>query len=327
MKNFFLKLMSTFLAAALFLISCQKEVKTNSTDHEQLAAKNDKPKNECRLTAINGPGVNYGFLYNERGLNSEWNIPGFGTFKQEYNAAGQLKKSRWFVGGELFVTIVFTYDAHGRAIRDTWYYGNTNDVYDDVFYTRNASGLITKVESFVGDYYTDAVFTPEGNTHEWHFYVGSTRIYSGFLHYRETYRNPYLAIPGIEYGFPFLNPFYLQQRWLIASEKVVGYDENNSPVIFYDYDPDKTIIQPGFQHYPASADFFDMQNNWWDRFSYEYENCGPGNEARTSGQSLQNDSNVHKGTGGFSALLMRNPKLSVKEQFRRIKEQMKTGKK
>lgn len=274
-----------FLSFFMMVISCQKEsAEPNNTSTGTTAAR-VFPKNECRLTLLAGAGVEYRYRYNSAGLNSEMEFLDYGTFRQEYDASGKLIKSRWFIGEDLIVTIHFFYDARGKANHEIWYLGDTDEIYDEVFYTRNNQGLITRMESFLGDYFTTASFTPDGNTKEWHFHMGGARAISGYLSYKQPYRNPYLAVPGIEYSFPFANPFYYQHRNLPVSEKVVVYDENGTPMTLFDYDPAKTIVQEGHRNYPLHSELYDRENEIWDQFVFEYENCGPGSTNNLTGTS------------------------------------------
>jgi hypothetical protein len=321
MKKINLISAAVLLFSFLFIIGCRKENSQSKAGTDLTSAKNEKPKNECRLTElIAGPLGSYQYRYNTAGLNSEWDISGYGTFKQEYDANGRLIKSRWFIDDELIVTIEFFFDNHGRSVHEIWYFGNTQDVYDEVFLTRDARGLITKMESIAGDYYTDVVYTPEGNTKEWHFYVGGQPFLSGYYQYIQTYRNPYLAIPGIEYGFPFLNPSINQQKWWATGEKITGYDENGNSFDIHDYDATQTQFLPTFQNYPSQANYFDLTSEAWHDYSFEYENCGPGNNLSRSSNSVS-AAYTGKNGSGIMRFLQRHPNVPIKEHMKQLRNE------
>jgi YD repeat-containing protein len=252
--------------------ACQKEKIENAmlaTNSEAIS----KIKNEYRLSTVTGGGIQYTYSYNESGLCSEMNFADIGTFKQEYSNEGQLKISRWYLGQELLVTIHFFYDNFGRAIHEIWYTGDTDAIYDEAFYTRNPQGLITKMESYIGDYYTINQYTPEGNTKEWHYYVGGELAASGYLAYQSPHKNHFSAIPGVEYAFPFINASYYQNKNYPLGEKQVVYQLDGTPIVLFDYDPAKTIVKPGFRNYPMGSDYYNLETGNWEQYEITYENC------------------------------------------------------
>ncbi len=316
-KNFFIPviLFSIFTS----IIGCRKDSlkeQTGSIDMNTSAISN--PRNECQLVQLSGAGFLYQYQYNEAGLNSSWDINDYGTFKQEYNASGQLQKSRWYIGDELITTIHFFYNNRGLAVHEIWYTGDTQEVYDEVFYTRNQQGLITRMESFFADYFSTAIFSPDGNIKEWHFYSGGAPVYSGYLEYRAPHRNFYLAVPGIEYIFPFINPFFGHSRNLPISEKLIIYDENGSPVVVIDNDPDKTVVQQGFRNFPISSTLYDRVDGVWDYFTFDYQNCG-GNTS-SSKPLIGKQKPVSKRAIQTSQLFKRSPQIPLKEH---LKQQIK----
>ena len=320
MQKNYLKLISSFLLAAILMIGCQKDLKETNPETDFQLAK-EKPKNECRLTKmIWGGGNEYNYHYNNQGLADEWDISDYGLFKQEFDASGKLAKSRWYIGDDLIVTIHFFYEGK-IVIKEIWYNGNTSEIGDEIFYTYNAKGQMVKMESFLNDYYTIMSYTPQGNNSSWDFFLGGYPYYSGVLKYNQPYKNPYLAVAGIEHGFPYVNPQYNSNKWWAASEKLTIYDENGDPIVLFDYDPSQTIWQGGFQNYPLSANYFDLISNDWVPYTFEYENCGPGNVNRSS-RTVQPSSVTNTEKINPMMLMKYHPSKSIKEQARDLRRQL-----
>ncbi|MEO6251687.1 MAG: hypothetical protein ABIO79_00150 [Ferruginibacter sp.] len=318
MKKNYLKLISSFLMAALFITGCQKDLKETSPEADLQSAKG-KPKNECRLTNLTFPFGEYNYHYNSQGLCDEWDISDYGLFKQEYNANGRLIKSKLYDGTNLIYTIHFFYEGN-KVVKEIWYDGNTTNVIDEVIYSYNVKGQMVRGESFMNDYYTIETWTPEGNTATWDFFIGGNPFYTGIVTYTQPIKNPYLAIPGIEYGFPFINPTYNQSKWSNAGEKIIIYDENGDPFVLSDYDPLQTTWQVGHQNYPLSTNFFDLVSQEWFSTTFEYENCEPGN---VSGNSpVTKPSLTATGKINRMMLLKRNSSKSIKEQAKEIRRQL-----
>jgi hypothetical protein len=322
-KNY-LKLISSFLLSALLMIGCQKDLKETNPEvspEANLQTAKEQPKNECRLTKMTWSGVNeYNYHYNNEGLADEWDISDYGLFKQEYDANGKLAKSRWYIGNDLQVTIHFFYEGK-KVIKEIWYNGNTTEIGDEVFYTYNAKGQMVRMESFLNDYYTIMSYTPQGNNSSWDFFVGGYPYYSGVLKYIQPYKNPYLAVPGIEHGFPYVNPQYNSNKWWATSEKQIIYDENGDPIVLFDYDPLQTIWQAGHQNYPLSSTYYDLISETWVPYIFEYENCGSGNVNNNSRKaqpsSVKNSRKINP-----VMLIKYNPSKSIKEQARDLRRQL-----
>ena len=208
-----------------------------------------------------------------------------------------------------------------KVVREIWYNGNTTEIGDEIFYTYNRKGKIVRMESFMNDYYTIATFTPQGNTATWKFFVGGSPFYEGYLTHTRPYKNPYLAVHGIEHGFPFINPSYNSDAWWAASEKLIIYDENGDPFVLHDFDPSRTIWQRGQQNYPKSATYFDRESHGWFPYTFEYENCGKGHD--------HDDSQITAPPAAVSTrkinpmmLMKYHPSKSIKDRVREIRKQL-----
>jgi hypothetical protein len=276
-KNFSI---STWILIVLLAASCQKEIRETKQDAESreadLQSEKIKERNsgsECRLTSFTYPEGTYQYHYNRKALADEWNISDYGLFKQEYDRDGKLKKSRLYVSGELIYTIHFFYNHKGDPVKEIWYYGDTGEIYDETFYSYNRAGKMIRGESYLGDYYTITHYTDDGDVSDWTFYFAGSPYMSGQYKYKQKFKNVYRAVPGIEYGFPFINQS-TDFKWWPTAEKIISYEEDGSPVVIHDFDPKKTIWTEAAHQYPASATYFDRVTGEWTPYTFAYENCG-----------------------------------------------------
>jgi hypothetical protein len=228
-------------------------------------------------------------------------------------------------GNVLIYTIHFFYKG-GKVTKEIWYDGSSSNVNDEVYYTFNRRGQNTRTESFLGDYYTVNTFDAAENVTAWDFYSGGNLTYSAratFGH-RHSYKNPRKAIPGIDYGFPFINSAVFANAFCISSEKLVAYDENGNPTVLYDYDRRRTTYQPASQNYPASGTFFDLVTNDWTSQTFQYENCGRGRDDDHRDSQTDTPPTVSDASRINSMMfLKRNPAKSMKEQVKEFMQQMK----
>lgn len=323
MKKFFFTDISLMLVIVLFFFSCQKEVKQlNPKTDLQSASTNSKEKTGCHLVYANFGNSFYKYHYNNSGLADEWEISDYGTFRQEYDAGGRLITSRQYDGTDLVFTIYFFYHDK-KVVKEIWYNGNTTDVYDEVFYTYNEKEQIVRSESFINDYYTIFKYTPPGNIAEWHFYLGGNPFYSSYITYGKPFKNPLLAVPGIEYSFPSLNGAY--SKWWGDGGKLVAYDENGNPEVLYEYDPQQAVWQGGPQHYPLALNNFDLISATWVLQTFEYENCGSSvDNSNSNSRIAQPGTAIGKTKINQLLLLHRNPLKSIKEQVKEWRKDFKT---
>jgi hypothetical protein len=314
--------------AGLLISSCQKESKEQNPEIAVQSAKT-KPKNECRLVASN---VNDAFSfaydtyhYNSLGLCDVWtDNSSFGNnvYNQRYDANGRLVGSEWNYEGSLITTIEFTYQ-NGRIVKESWYWAGTTDLYDEIWFTYNARGQIVKNESFVNDWYAETKYAPDGSVLSGEIIFGGSPYFSFYYTYNRPVKNPYLAVTGIDMFFPYYTPSAFSSKFRHAAEKEIIYDFDGSPLVMFDYDPAKTTWEVGGQNYALSNDCYDPLSNGWYNYSFEYENCGSDNGPSQSISTLNiNNTNLKKGS--LMNLLRRNPTMTVKEQFTKLREQMRS---
>lgn len=310
-----------FFAVALCFVlsSCKKQSSVATTEsfteHSPppvAEAAQNNSNSPYRLTGVEWPFGNYNFQYNANGLCSVMSIDGMGNFQQTYNAAGRLLQSKHYMDGMLEATIVFQYGNNGLANKETRYIGNTSDKLDEIFITRNSQGRITRLESFMNDYYITAQYSPQGNNTAWQLYVSSQLAYDVQVRYNQSIKNQFEAVKGIDYGFPFVNGFMFQSKFTSAGEKFTIYDEYGNAYVLYDYNADMCLTIPGFQNYPSSSDWFDNISQGWVMYNYYYNNGAssargsnrsmPGNSIATKDQ-LQNLLFINKGAASIQNLL------------------------
>ena len=311
-KNYF-KPISLLLFTALLITGCQKDLKEVKELNEEIADQSrqrggDHDNGGCRLT-------NYDYYdgisdYNaieyysyKKGLVDEW-LASYGSlFKMEYDRNEKLKIARMYDGETLINTIKFIY-RNDKVIKEIWYAGNTNQMDDEVIYDYNRKGQMTRNESLSYDYYVTYTYTNEGDLKSWFYFSGGLPSQKAEYTYRDEFKNPYNARPGIDYSFVYANSgFGVSDTWC-SSEKVTFYDEEGSPSVHYDLDPKKTKWLSGPKKYPAKASYIDRITRGSVTNTFEYENCsGHHNDSETE---LLNQKNINKRNmpaGNFKLLI------------------------
>ena len=328
MKKNYLKLISPLLLCLLAIIGCRKE------EAYKLAYIENHPTwgpNECRLvfgTNADPTGsADFTFHYNDKGLADVWDIENYGTFTQEYDVLGRIKKATLTQGGNVTGTTDFFYDGGLRVAREVSYFGTTADTSDVEYYHYDAHGNLVKVQSFLNDYIATGKYNSDGNLLESDLYFSGIPAYTAIYTYDKHFKNPYLAVPGIDHLFPYYTPmdlFYGKLRW--SSLKQIGYDETGSPVVTFEYDPSKTVWQAATHDYPASATYFDILSGGSFPYPFEYDNCDGIHHGNNDSQIAATSVATHAGKINLMTLLMRNPGKSVKAQIEQFRQQLKNMK-
>ena len=269
MKRNFLQHLGYLLFVLIIYTGCKKESEEiNWQNHH-----ND----DCRLLSATSEFGEQTYTYNRRGLLDQTNISNYdGYFKMEYNTEGRLIKSRYYSEDTLTNTIVFTYQ-HNRVVKETWYHVNTQVKDDEIFYTYNGNGKLGGSKSVIGDYNTVYKYTPDGdNVAQFDLYFGGKISYTQqFTFLAPHHKDPFLATPGLNTGFPFINGGTSQSKWYSVAEKDISYDENGlNPEVILDQDPAKSILRFNGHNYVTAIDFFDNLTQEYAHFRFVYENCG-----------------------------------------------------
>ncbi len=302
-----------FVAAAS-ITNCKKEKDLSQLQEKNNDADAERRGNskECRLTqyyyydAIHDFEQIDGLTY-KNGLVDEWSTFYGTTFKMEYGRDKKMKAATAYIDGELISTIHFI-RKNNKIVKEIWYVGNTDVVDDEVINTYNRKGQLIKNESLNYDYYVLNTYTPHGNLESWTYYGGGLPVSAAVYTYKEDIKTPYLARPGIEYSFAWINSaFGSGDRWY-SSEQAISYDENGEPYLYYDQDPKKTKWQRGDNGFPIRADYIDRLTGGLIINSFQYENCTSCRDFQSSAARSANIAN-NKAPKGVRSI--RNSSLQV----------------
>jgi hypothetical protein len=271
-----------FACLLLFMTGCQKsmqetteEATAESTLSQMTKAKQlDPKKNECQLTFgyDDGGFPNY-FHYNSVGLVDEWRVDRGGgavyNIKMTYDNKNRLSTASLIdpFGGFL-VSIDFVW-AEDRITLEHWDVGGFFQF--DFINTYDKRGNIIKRESSYG-LSTIIEFSPQGNYLRYVSYMDGVALQSDEYTYNKSNKNPFNAIPGLPY--PFLYTGAYVSKWYATSDKFTVY-ENGNPIVLFDTDPAKTVMEFGPKHYLSSATYYDRVSKTFTTRTFEYQNCGP----------------------------------------------------
>lgn len=325
MKKNHLKLLIPLVLFIFASIGCLKDMEF------RLAYIKNHPtwgRNECRLdfgTNADPTGsADFTFHYNDKGLADVWDIQNYGTYTLEYDAFGRIQKATLTQGGAVTGTTAFFYDGGIRVAREVLYNGTGKDTTDVEYYNYDLQGNLVKVQSFLNDYIATGKYDSDGNLLESDLYFSGIPAYTALYTYDKQYKNPYLAVPGIDHLFPYYTPmdlFYGKLRW--ASLKQLAYDDAGKPIVTFEYDPSKTVWQAGSHSYPASATYFDILSSGSYPYPFEYDNCDGIHNNNGKLQVAAPSVESHAGKINVMKLLMRNPAKSLKNQIQELRLQLK----
>jgi hypothetical protein len=298
MKRNYLKLISLFTLAGLFITGCQKEEREFNEDitKQSTAARSEKGGG-CRVTSYDyyDPVNDYHqvdqYTY-KNGLVDEWLTFYGSVYKMEYDSKRKLTIARLYEGPTLLNEIHFIYNKN-KVVKEVWYDVNTQQVIDEVNITYNQKGEMIRNESTAFDYYVTYTYTIQGDLKSWFFFVGGLPAQKAEYTFLSEFKNPLIARPGIEYSFAWGNSAFGTGKGWYSSEKVTLYDaEGSNPFVYYDHDPLQTIWQPGSQNYPIKATYFDRLSDAHNiTNSFEYENC-PGSNNDAKRESLRQKNGI-----------------------------------
>ena len=318
MKKNYLQHMGYLLLSLLLFIGCTKDLKQVNIDDGITDRQNNK--NECALVSVTSEFGTQAYTYNQRGLLDQTDISSYdGYFKMEYNALGRLIKSRYYSEGALVNTIVFGYQ-YDHVVKETWYDVDTQVKDDEIFYTYNRKGKVSKSKSTINDYSTVYKYTPDGsNVLEYDLYFGGIINYTQqFTFLPAHHKDPFLAAPGLSTGFPFINGGTSESKWYSTSEKDISYDEKGmNPEVTLDQDPAKTIVKFNQHDYVTATDFFDNLTQEYSHFRFVYENCG--NDEGDDVNSSPKKRIVPTNKINPLALLRPGSAKSIKEQLKELR--------
>lgn len=323
-KDNIISLVIIFLGLLLFS-SCRKETSETTGSSESTALRpshnGDGHRKGCRLTDIVwGDGSTWHFHYNNKGLADQWLLD-FGDglphdFRLKYDKYDRLIRAYDHYNSTIY-TYIFIY--HGkRLIKQTWSNNVTPDG-GEIVNTYNRRGQIERRDDKVNDIH--AVFTHNrmGNSPHLDFYIGKDLAVTGDFTFKTPNKNPLLTVNGLDIGF-FYYSYGLWDRWWETSDRYVTYD-NGTPTVVLDYDPHKTVMHFGKQHYLSSVDYFDRVTNSPAVNTLTYENC-PGGCDPVNVQAIQANANASAKNSSRlmrSLLLIPGSAKSIKQKIKELK--------
>jgi hypothetical protein len=310
MQQSFMKFPVLAISLVLFL-GCKKEVNEttiNSNIHSNVKAENG---NKIRLVSVVNQFNTQTFSYNVDGLMDEWYVSGIEfTTKVEYDDDGRFARSLVYVGSTLAYTIFFVYEKN-QVVKEIWYNGSTNTVFDEVLYTFDSNGTILKSESIIQDYYSLYEYSKDRQLSLFTVYIGGVPIVETEYTYLLNYKNPFDAIPGFTYAFIFFDGVYYANKFYSTSASSTYFDENGK-VLFEDFqDPALTTMQPGPQHYPVAASYFNIALGSYLSFTFTYENCGACAKGKIGKNSANGNSSLK---ASLSKFLTHDPKVDMRQK-------------
>ncbi len=286
MKKRLLNLTSLMLLGILLLTGCKKEVEP-ATHVDQAATENGfSGINNCRLTKIwYSPDAYVKLHYNSHELADKW-ITHFSdnteeVYDIEYDASKRIKKATYSYAGEFLNTIRFFYT--GRNITKEIWYDPAGEEFMTIYDSYNFLGQITKRENTLG---VKVLFSNNliGNTPRIKTYIDDELSVAYEYTYYQPNPNPFKAIPGIPFGFPYMELTF--SSWWETSEKATEYIDA-VPTVLYADDPSQTVLSFGYRHTLTSIFDYDYINEESRTTGFEYENCGSVHNVPTDSRPAQ----------------------------------------
>jgi hypothetical protein len=282
MNKRYVKIFAIISFASLIFSGCKKEIADGSRITAEIQSDSKwEHDNGCRLVKVSNIFGASTYKYNKKGLVDEWYTTGYGgTFKHAYGFDGKLRKSKFYFEGAFLYSITFSYK-NDHVVTEVWYDDNAKVKIDEVYYTYDKHGRMSRMDSKIGNYYTLYKRTEDGSLKEWKYFLGGKPQAKAVYTYLKHKKNPTSATPGLEYGYPYVNGTYDQNKWYSTSEDYTTYDASGKGTLLQLQDPHKTKFRINAENYVTAADYWDLiPTPAYFHFDFEYENCkdcGPKN--------------------------------------------------
>ena len=290
MKKNYLKLISPFLLAAIFIIGCQKQVNETKEKQEmnspiELLSAKGGSNNGCRLV-YEGQHYKYynystTFGYNSDGLlNSLNRNERYDKYKCNisYHPDRRLKSSEVELlqpHGKINLHVDFVYTGNNLS-RITWTFADDGELINNIYLSYNSNGQLTKIESPEFDFYVDELYDAAGNLFQEDVYYGGVYSYKFEYQYAAPIKNPWLLIQAAGLPFDFIYNVNSNYPNLENAATIYYIDGANSEVI-YQEDLATTTFGLNNAGYPRFVNYFDVIGQEPTRIIYNYTNCGNGN--------------------------------------------------
>jgi len=257
----------------------------------------------CRLLTWEvSNGYSETFRYNSKGLVDEWRFNYADGFYYDYfmtydNKGGLLTSQMLFPGD----AVNFSFYTDGKHItRCTGYLESNNFMVNDIFYTYNNKGQMNRLDDEVVDVHTRFYYDNQGYNRRSDLYVGNELLYTLLMNFDIPGKNPYLALNGIDFGFPNYQFMATQwdNRWNSSGSWFI-YD-NGNPIVIADDDPAQTVIHTGNGNYVTYAKYYDIPSESFYDMTFSYSNCGQ--NSNSNGEDIQTGSGSAKKAGTMSTI-------------------------
>jgi hypothetical protein len=315
------------LLISFFLFSgCRKEtteaIASKEATTSDLASSDNSHHNKCRLVYLDFPNFyTWKFHYNDKGLADEWTVDFHDGFPHhqtmKYDKNNRLIKAYDYYNNTIY-TVHFIYTGN-RLTKQTWTNNNTVDDKGEILFTYNSKGQMVKQDLFPNDVHVRMFYDHVGNLTRSNIYLGSELYLADLYAFDKPVRNPCLTISGVDYPFLFYGTGLWNKQWFTSNRTLV-YD-NGKPFELVDYDPSKTVIKIGYQHFPIAARYYDRAIGGTVTYTFKYENCEGNCDVADSDLSSHRNYETDKTiTRARPPLLMRSAK-SIKQQIQELRKQ------
>lgn len=288
MKKNFLKSIYSLILSALLFSGCQKvtEKELMPEDPGQANSRFNSDNNNCRLESyVTDWGYSESFSYNQKGLADIWHIDYGGGDYIEHQITYDNKNS---IKGTHVIAPVFL---QGDAINYTFYssgnfttralgYLESGPIWADYNYSYNNKGQMISLDETVNDIHVMYYYDKEGYCRRSDLYIGTELNLTLFLNFEISNKNPYLAINGVNFGFPFEIFNVFDKRWNSFGSWVI-YD-NGNPIVVNEDDPAQTVIHTGQGNYTTYAKYYDIPSESFYEMTFNYSNCNGGDNEESS---------------------------------------------
>jgi hypothetical protein len=136
------------------------------------------------------------------------------------------------------------------------------------------------LDETVNDIHTRYYYDNKGYCRRSDYYIGTELSLTLFMNFEISNKNPYLAINGVNFGFPFEIFNVFDKRWNSFGSWVI-YD-NGNPIVVNEDDPAQTVIHTGQGNYATYAKYFDIPSETFYEMTFNYSNCNAGNNEESS---------------------------------------------
>ncbi|MEP7256278.1 MAG: hypothetical protein ABI666_10925 [Ferruginibacter sp.] len=308
-KNFF-EALSVFLLSFLLISGCKKvteeELMTEDpvagrTAQDSKTANTPNGDNGCQLRAweVNN-GYSETFRNNRKGLVDRWRLDYadgyFYDYFITYNRKDLLLTARMLLPGD---AIDYNFYTDGKHItRCTGYRESNNELANDIFYIYNNKGQMIRLVDQPAQVETRFYYDNKGYNRRSDMYINNELFYTYLLNYDIPGKNPYLALNGIDFGFP--NYIFMATQWdkrWNSSGTVYVYD-NGNPIVIADDDPVQTVIHTGNGNYVTYAKYFDIPTESFYDMTFSYSNYSQ----NSNGENIQAGSGSVKQTGSMNTI-------------------------